>query len=369
VPGGQWVDWFRFDERFDLARHPHEAHRFGWVVEIDPMDPASTPVKRTALGRKSTESATCTQARDGRVVVYMGDDARFEYLYKFVSRDPVRPGGAAANADVLDHGTLYAARLDAGGRGTWLPLVQGSGALTAANGFDSEAAVVLKARLAAEAVGATPLDRPEWVAVHPATGDVFVTLTNNSQRGMPGKPGVDAANPRANNTGGAIVRWREDGQDAAATGFAWDHFVLAGDPALPGSGTRYPSAEIDAFACPDGLHVDAAGLLWIQTDMGGNAIGKGPYAALGNNALLCADLSTGQIRRFLTGPRGAEITGCVVTPDRRTLFVNIQHPGEAREDGGTPPSSAWPDGSSPGSARPRSATVAVFRTDGGAMGS
>ena len=362
TPGGQWVDWYRFDERFDVLKHPNESHRFGWVVEIDPMDPASTPIKRTALGRKCTESATCTLTRDGRVAVYMGDDARFEFIYKFVSRDRVRPGGYAANRDLLDHGTLYAARFDASGQGAWLELTNGD------NGHADQAEVLVHARLGASARGATPMDRPEWVAIHPRTAEVFVSLTNNSQRGAPGRPAVDAANPRANNLGGHIMRWTEAGADAAATTFTWSHFVLAGDPAVPGTDTRYPSPQADAFGAPDGLHFDSAGLLWIQTDMSGQAIGKGTYANLGNNALLCADLATGSIKRFLTGPNGSEITGCVVTPDRSTLFVNIQHPGETSDSGGARANSAWPDGSEPGSARPRSAIVAVRRRNGGAVG-
>ena len=362
TPGGQWVDWYRFDERFDVLKHPNESHRFGWVVEIDPMDPTATPVKRTALGRKCTESATCKLTRDGRVAVYMGDDARFEFIYKFVSRDRVRPGGYAANRDLLDHGTLYAARFDASGQGAWLELTNGD------NGHADQAEVLVHARLAASARGATPMDRPEWVAIHPRTAEVFVSLTNNSQRGAPGRPAVDAANPRANNLGGHIMRWTEAGADAAATTFTWNHFVLAGDPAVPGTDTRYPSPQADAFGAPDGLHFDSAGLLWIQTDMSGQAIGKGTYVNLGNNALLCADLATGSIKRFLTGPNGSEITGCVVTPDRSTLFVNIQHPGETSDSGGARANSAWPDGSEPGSARPRSAIVAVRRRNGGAVG-
>jgi len=362
TPGGQWVDWYRFDERFDVLKHPNESHRFGWVVEIDPMDPTSTPIKRTALGRKCTESATCTLTRDGRVAVYMGDDARFEFIYKFVSRDRARPGGYAANRDLLDHGTLYAARFDASGQGAWLELTNGD------NGHADQAEVLVHARLAASVRGATPMDRPEWVAIHPRTAEVFVSLTNNSQRGAPGRPVADAANPRASNLGGHIMRWTEAGADAAATTFTWNHFVLAGDPAVPGTDTRYPSPQADAFGAPDGLHFDSAGLLWIQTDMSGQAIGKGTYANLGNNALLCADLATGSIKRFLTGPNGSEITGCVVTPDRSTLFVNIQHPGETSDSGGARANSAWPDGSEPGSARPRSAIVAVRRRNGAAVG-
>jgi secreted PhoX family phosphatase len=357
APGAQWVNWWQHDERFDVTRHPNEAHRFGWVVEIDPMDPSATPVKRTALGRKRQESATCTLTRDGRVAVYMGDDGRFEYIYKFVSHGRVQPGGAAANRDLLDHGTLYAARFDAGGRGEWRPLAAGAG------GLATLADVVINARGAADAVGATPMDRPEWIAVHPVSGEVFVTLTNNTQRGTPGRPAVDAANPRAGNGTGHIIRWREAGGDAAATAFTWDVFVLAGDPADTASASRYPSADADAFGSPDGLHFDGGGLLWIQTDMSGQRMHKGELARLGNNQMLCTNVATGRIRRFMTGPRGCEITGGVVTPDRRTLFVNIQHPGETRDDGEA--AGHWPDG---GNARPRSAIVAVRRTDGGVLG-
>ena len=372
VPGSQWVEYWRFDERFDLSKHPNEAHRFGWVVEIDPFDPTAMPVKRTALGRKRQESATCTIAKDGRLVVYMGDDTRFEYIYKFVSHDKVRPGtdaaARAANRHLLDEGTLHVARYDEGGRGRWLPLVHGRDGLDAARGFADQADVLVHSRMAGDVVGGTKMDRPEWIAVHPHSGEVYVTLTNNSQRGEPGKPAPDAANPRANNLFGGILRWREDGGDAASTTFAWDHFALAGDPSQPASGARYPSPDADMFGAPDGLHFDRGGLLWIQTDLSGQVIGKPPYTSLGNNQMLCTDPASGRIKRFLTGPNGCEITGCVVTPDRRTLFVNIQHPGESRDDGTAVPNSAWPDSGAPGSVRPRSATVAVRRRDGGIVG-
>ena len=369
VPGSQWVEYWRFDERFDLSRHPNEAHRFGWVVEIDPFNPAAKPIKRTALGRKRQESATCTLAKDGRAVVYMGDDARFEYVYKFVSHGKVSAGGsAAANGRLLDDGTLYVARFDADGRGRWLELVHGRNGIDAASGFADQAEVLIHARLAGDVVGGTRMDRPEWIAVHPQTGEVYVTLTNNSQRGNLGKPALDAANPRADNSFGGILRWREDGADAGSTGFAWAHFAMAGDPTQEGSGARYPSDDADIFGSPDGLHFDSGGLLWIQTDMSGQLIGKPPYASLGNNQMLCADPASGRIKRFLTAPNGSEVTGCVVTPDRRTLFVNIQHPGESRDDGTATPNSAWPDGTAPGSARPRSATLAIRRRDGGIVG-
>jgi len=185
------------DERFDLTRHPNESNRFGWVVEIDPFDPASTPVKRTALGRKHQESATCTLTRDGRLAVYMGDDSNFEYIYKFVSRDKVRPGqdaaARAANRDPLDEGTLHVARFEADGRGQWLALRHGHGGVDAASGFASQAEVLVHARQAADIVGATRMDRPEWIAIDPASGAVYVALTHNSLRGQPGRPPVEVA--------------------------------------------------------------------------------------------------------------------------------------------------------------------------------
>lgn len=372
VPGSQWVEYWRFDERFDITKHPNESNRFGWVVEIDPFDPSATPIKRTALGRKRQESATCTVAKDGRVVVYMGDDARFEYIYKFVSRDTVRPGAdavaRAANRTLLDDGTLYVARYDADEgndgqrRGHWLPLTHGQNGIDAAAGFATPAEVLIHARRAGDIVGGTKMDRPEWIAVHPQTGEVYVTLTNNSQRGQPGKPAPDAANPRADNRFGGILRWREDGQDAAATTFRWDHFALAGDPAVPAVGARYPSADADVFGSPDGLHFDSGGLLWIQTDGNVDELNC-------NNQMLCADPASGRIKRFLVGPIGCEITGCVVTPDRRTLFVNIQHPGEQRTGADGLYSSTWPDSTGRGTVRPRSATVVVQKQDGGIVGS
>jgi secreted PhoX family phosphatase len=202
--------WHEFDERFDATKHPNEPNRFGWVVEIDPFNPSSMPVKRTALGRAAHEGATVAVTRDGRAVVYMGEDARFEYIYKFVSRDKVQPGGARANAGLLDHGTLYVARFDTGGKGRWIPLVHGQGPLTPANGFADQGELLIKTRQASDLLGATKMDRPEWTAVD-KDGWVYSTLTNNSNRGGKDQPGVDAVNPRAENTMGHIVRWKDDG--------------------------------------------------------------------------------------------------------------------------------------------------------------
>jgi secreted PhoX family phosphatase len=365
--------WPEHDERFDARKHPNEFHRFGWVVEIDPMDPTATPVKRTALGRAAHEGAWVGVTKDGRAVVYSGEDARFEYIYKFVSRDRIAPAGggktaAQANATLLDHGTLYVARFDADGSGRWIPLVHGQGPLTPANGFADQGEVVIKSRQASDLLGATKMDRPEWLAIDPKSGEVYCTLTNNSARGTPGQPGVDAANPRANNAFGQIIRWKEGG-DFDATGFTWNHLVLAGDPA-----NARPEAKGnirgDIFACPDGLAFDARGVLWIQTDAHATQMYKGELANVGSNQMLACDVKTGDIRRFLTGPVNCEITGAAWTPDGRTMFINIQHPGETPSDRSDPaePSkySNWPN-TAPGG-RPRSATVVIRKADGGVIG-
>jgi len=365
-PGGAGYRWHEHDARFDATLHPNEPNRFGWIVEIDPMDPSSTPVKRSALGRAAHEGATVAVTRDGRAVVYSGEDARFEYLYKFVSRDKIAAGGARANRTLLDHGRLYVARFDGGGTGHWMPLVHGQGPLTAANGFADQAEVLIKTRQASDLLGATKMDRPEWIAIDPKRGEVYCTLTNNSRRGTDKGQPVDAANPRANNTMGHILRWKEDG-DFDGTGFRWSHFVLAGDPANQRADAK-GNVRGDAFACPDGLWMDARGVLWIQTDMSTSAMGRDDLSRLGNNVMLAADVGTGEVRRFLTGPVGCEVTGVTTTPDLRTMFVNIQHPGESPSERSDPAQpgrfSTWPDGAG----RPRSATVVIRRLDGGVIG-
>jgi len=359
--------WHEHDERFDAVKHPNEPNRFGWVVEIDPFNPSMTPVKRTALGRAAHEGATAAVTKDGRAVVYMGEDARFEYIYKFVSRDKIRPGGFAANAELLDHGTLYVAKFEADGRARWIALTHGQGPLTSANGFADQGEVLIKTRQASDALGATKMDRPEWIAID-AQGWVYCTLTNNSNRGGDKQPGTDAANPRANNTMGHIIRWRDDGDFDGAT-FEWNHFVLAGDPANERAEAQ-GNGKGDAFGCPDGLWVDGRGVLWIQTDMSTSAMGRGDLARLGNNAMLAADPKSGEIRRFLTGPAGCEITGATATPDGRTMFINIQHPGETPSERSDPDQprriSNWPDFRANG--RPRSATVVIRKIDGGVIG-
>jgi secreted PhoX family phosphatase len=368
-----WYQWAAHDSRFDTVRHPNEPNRFGWVVEVDPADPASTPVKRTALGRAVHEGAWVAVTRDGRAVVYSGEDAAFEFIYKFVSRDRIRPGGggltaAQANRELLDHGTLYVARFDADGRGRWLPLVHGQGPLTAANGFDDQGEVLIKARQASDALGATMMDRPEWLAIDATSRWVYCTLTNNTQRGPGGRADVDAANPRANNTMGQIIRWREDG-DFDGLGFEWNHLALAGDPANDRPEARGTIVG-DAYASPDTIAFDPRGVLWIGSDISTSALHRDDNARLGNNALLACDVATGTTRRFMVGPANCELTGVCFTPDGRTMFVNVQHPGEAprgRNDPADPRRHGnWPD-FRPGG-RPRSATVVVRRRDGGVIG-
>ncbi len=360
--------WHEHDDRFDAVKNPNEANRHGWVVEIDPYDPASTPVKRTALGRAAHEGAWVAVTKDGRAVVYSGEDARFEYIYKFVSRDRIRPGGAKANAELLDHGTLYVARFDAGGRGRWIPMRAGEGPLTAAAGFADQGEVVIKSRQASDLLGATKMDRPEWLAIDTATRWVYCTLTNNTARGQPGQPGVDAANPRANNTMGQIIRWKEDG-DFDGEGFEWNHLVLAGDPA-----NERPEAKGnirgDLYGCPDGIAFDNRGVLWIQTDVFASQMNRGEFQRIGNNQMLACDPGTAETRRFLTGPVNCEITGACWTPDGRTLFINVQHPGETPSERSNPEEprrfSNWPEFKPDG--RPRSATVVIRKDDGGPIG-
>jgi secreted PhoX family phosphatase len=357
--------WEEHDERFDAGRHPHEPHRFGWVVEIDPYDPGWVPAKRTALGRLAHEGAACATGPEGRVVCYTADDAPFEYVYKFVTARAFDPARREANRDLLDDGILYVARFDGDGTGRWLPLVHGQGPLRSANGFRDQGEVLVKTRQAADALGATRMDRPEWIVPHPVTREVYASCSDNGARGREGREGPNPVNRRAPNPCGHIVRWREEGDDPAATRFAWDVFVEAGGPEAGGT------IRGDLFANPDSLWIDARGTLWVQTDIAPGNLGRGPFAPLGNNQVLAVDPARGEFRRFLTGPRGCEVAGFLTTPDNRTAFVNIQHPGEA-PGGRTNPDdprafSNWPDYWMGG--RPRSATVVIRRRDGGVIGS
>ncbi|MBC7779293.1 MAG: PhoX family phosphatase [Proteobacteria bacterium] len=360
--------WHEHDGRFDVSKEPNEANRFGWIVEIDPYEPASRPVKRTALGRFKHEGAMLAIGPDRRLAFYLGDDEVFEYVYKFVTRDAYSDD-RAANRNLLDNGTLYVARFNADGGGEWLPLVHGQSGLTKENGFADQADILVRTREAADRAGATKMDRPEWGAVHPTTLEVYMTMTNNSLRGAANRPGVDAANPRAGNVFGHIIRWREQGRDPKATRFEWDIFAQAGDPESSDANKR-GNIKGDWYGSPDGLWFDPSGYLWIQTDVSTNALNRGDYKSMGNNMMAVANVVTGETKRFLTGPNGCEVTGCVMTPDGRTMFINIQHPGEPAGDRSDPDKpkafGQWPDGPSGG--RPRSATVAIRKADGGRIG-
>jgi secreted PhoX family phosphatase len=404
--------WHTADPRFDVNANPNEPNRFGWVVEIDPFNPSSTPIKRSSMGRMKHENAELVIAGNGRVVVYNGDDERNEYIYKWVSSgsfDRANPT-SAANRNLLSDGTLYVARFEAGtaagdraGTGSWIPLVHGQSGLTAANGFPDQASILINARAAADRVGATMMDRPEWIAANPlVAGEVYCTLTNNNRRGGTpaasnsvdgttvagsARPPVDEANPRSNNAWGHIIRWREAGGDASALSFTWDIFVMAGQPGV--TGERAPSPTINAsnlFNSPDGLAFDSFGRLWIETD--GSFSNSGDFANMGNNQLLAADPRSGEIKRFLVGPSGCEITGLTFTPDRRTLFCNIQHPGEVGNHPRAPRNAAVPPATTgtvltdnqiarnptafsqfpTAGQRPRSCTIVVWRSDGGPIG-
>lgn len=351
--------WEAVDARFDAtpkADQPHGGHvnepnRFGWIVEIDPYDPSSTPKKRTAVGRFCRECSTLSLGADNRMAFYYGDDTKGEYIYKFVPAGKYDPDDRAANRDLLDEGTLYVAQFSDDGSGRWLPLVHGQDGLTAENGFASQAEVLVNARAAADKLGATPMDRPEWVAVQPGSRTVYVSLTNNDARGK--KQPVNAANPRKENLHGQILRWDEAGGDPAATSFQWEIFLLAGEPKGSGAPENLVGTiNGDIFSSPDGLYFDTAGRLWIETDYDD---AEQPMHAMGCNQLLCADPHSREVRRFLVGPRGCELTGITQTPDGRTLWVNIQHPGIS-----------FP--ASDGKSIPRSTTLVITKDDGGVIG-
>jgi hypothetical protein len=364
---GFGYNWHTADPRFDVAANGNELNRFGWVVEIDPFDPTSTPVKRTALGRIKHEGATVVE-QNGRAVVYSGDDENGDYLYKFVSARPWRQARAQGRSP-LDEGTLYVARFAEDGSGTWLPLVHGQGPLTTANGWTDQADVLIRTRVAADALGATRLHRPEWVAANQRTGDLFVTLTNGSTNNA-----AAVNSGRNQNPYGHIVRFRETGNANHPTSFTWDVFLFAGDPEYPAlEGDKVPDGQ-PIFGSPDGIWVDPDGLVWIQTDISNSSqnLASRGYDRIGNNQMLVADPASGEVKRFLTGPRGCEVTGVITTPDQTAMFVNIQHPGESTTYWGTPTTSdpdavsSWPD---PTAGRPRPSTIVIRRIDGGKIGS
>ncbi len=430
-PSGGDVSGSGLYDRWDLnltgadstLDYRNAANTFGWVVEIDPFAPATTPRKRTAMGRFGHEGAMPAKAVAGKpIVFYMGDDAIGEYIYKYVSTSnwdaADANGGMTAGDKYLNDGKLYVATFAADGSGTWTelnisnPLISGYATYTFANQAD----VLINCRLAADAVGATSMDRPEWAGVHPVTGDVYVTLTKNADRGKTGnfnsgKPrALDAANPRyyddgegnKGNPNGHIIRMRETTSNPAATTFNWDIYLFGAETGLDTTSINISGLTDDNdFSSPDGLWFSKAvpGLMWLQTDDDAytdvtncmmlaalpGAYGDGGAVSVANLAVPSnagadqtittyagKDASNATLRRFLVGPKGCEITGISETPDGKTIFVNIQHPGErtlasdVANNATANYQSHWPEG---GTARPRSTTVVITKNDGGLIGS
>jgi len=346
VPG-RWYAWGKFYDRFNIDKEPNESNRFGWVVEVDPRNPDAKPVKHTALGRFRHEGAETTVSSSGKLVVYMGDDNRFDYQYKYVSSGVVSDD-AAANSTLLSDGTLYVARFDEDGSIEWMPLVHGTGPLTAENGFASQADVLIDTRLAADALGATPMDRPEDAQPR-GDGTAYIMLTNNSKRT---EEQVNAANPRAKSNFGHIIEIKEEGGDHAATRGTWSILVKCGDPKLAEVGAQWnpETSENGWFSSPDNCAFDTDGRLWISTDQGSG------WGRTGKSDGLYALETEGDLRGtsklFFRCPVGGELCGPYFTNDNETLFLAVQHPGTdgtkalkgfERASTFEDPATRWPD--------------------------
>ena len=372
VPGG-WYNWGEHFSRFNINQEPNEANRFGWIVEIDPLDPHSVPVKRTALGRFKHEGAESIVADSGQLVVYMGDDERFDYIYKFVSAGTVNTEDRAANFGLLDEGTLYVARFNEDGTLDWLPMVHGEGPLTAENGFNSQADVLIGTRLAGDALGATPMDRPEDLGVSATTKKIYAMLTNNTRRTA---EQVDGANPRADNAFGHIVEITETGDDNTATTGTWEVLVQCGDPAAGDVGAVWNPAtsENGWFAAPDNCVIDSQGRLWVSTDQGGGWARSG--TADGIWGLETEGDLRGTGKMFFRVPVGAEMCGPCFLPDDQTFIVAVQHPatdgtaaypGFERTSTFEDPATRWPDFQD--GMPPRPSVVVITKQGGGVIGS
>lgn len=361
--------WMNYYDRFDASKEPNEPFRFGWVVEFDPYDPTWTPRKRTALGRFRHEAATVVVTRNNQIVVYSGDDQRFEYLYKFVSAEKYNPNNRFANrdGDILNSGTLYVAKFNDDGTGQWLPLVYGQNGLqgTVTIGekeytFNSQADVLLKTRLAADYLGATRMDRPEDVEANPVTGKVYVALTNNNQRESP-----NAANPQAPNNNGHILELTEHNNDQASLTFTWNIFIICGRPednhtTFAGFPKEQLNKAFSGIAAPDNVTFDDQGNLWVTTD------GQPSSSRLGLNdgifAVPVSGAQRGHIGQFMCSAVDSEVCGPEFTPDNRTLFLAIQHPGEGSSYEN--PSSRWPDYTATMPPRPSVIAIQAISPDG-----
>jgi uncharacterized protein len=356
-------DWGIARTRFRLADAPNEPNRFGWVVEIDPYEPLGMPTKRTGLGRFKHEAATVVIAPDGRVVVYMGDDGRNEYVYRFVSDGRFDPRQRDANQRLLDEGTLSVARFDADGSMTWLPLVAGKGPLTASAGFADQGEVLVNTRGAADLLGATRMDRPEDIETNPVTGRVYVVCTGMTRAA----DAVNPANPRSPGTYGHVIELVPPGEgaksDHTAMRYRWDFFALGGDPSDAKDAARFHPATSGHgwLVSPDNCTFDSRGRIWIASDglNGRKKLADGLFAAdtLGPGRAL--------FRHFFRAPAGAEVCGPCFTPDNQTLFLSIQHPGEGSKH--DKPSTRWPDFKA--DVPPRPSVLAITKQGGGTIGS
>jgi secreted PhoX family phosphatase len=366
VPG-RWYAWGTQYDRFNIDKEPNEPNRFGWIVEVDPRDPAAKPVKHTALGRFRHEGAETTVSKDGHLVIYSGDDNRFDYQYKYVSGGKVGDD-ASANSALLSDGTLYVARFDEDGTILWMPLTHGSGPLTAANGFNDQGDVMIDTRLAADLLGATPMDRPEDAQPR-GDGTAYIMLTNNNRR----KPDqVNAANPRADSSFGHIIEIKEDQQDHAATKGTWSILVKCGDPSIADVGAHWnpETSENGWFGSPDNAAIDVDGRLWISTDQGSN------WGKTGKSDGLYALETEGDLRGasklFFRTPVGGELCGPYFHDSGETLFLAVQHPGTdgtkslkgfERNSTFEDPATRWPDFDP--KMPPRPSVVVVTKTGGG----
>jgi secreted PhoX family phosphatase len=370
VPEGSY-NWGEFYDRFDISKEPNEPNRFGWIVEVDVEDPASLPKKRTALGRFKHEGAESIVAANGKVVFYLGDDERFDYVYKFITEGTFNPNDRAANMDLLDAGTLYVAKFAEDGTMDWLPMVFGQGPLTVENGFSSQADVVIETRRAADLLGATKMDRPEDIQPNGANGKVYVMLTNNTRRK---DDQVDAANPRAKNAFGHIIEIAEDAGDFTATKGRWEVLLKCGDPSVAEVGASFSTATTANgwFGMPDNCAIDAAGRLWVSTD------GNSPSATGRTDGLWAVDTegaARATSKLFFRVPVGAEMCGPLFTPDDQTAFVAVQHPGDGGDDWEgfgrlsyyEDPSTRWPDFKPEMPVRP--SVVAITKQGGGKIAS
>ena len=346
--------WEKYYPRFDLEKEPNEVNRHGFVVEIDPFDPTFVPKKRSALGRFKHEGACPSITRDGRVAFYSGDDERFDYLYKFITTDKYDPKNRAAALQLMDSGTLHVAKFNDDGTGSWIALTPAHPALKTWSMAD----ILLHTRLAGDAVGATPMDRPEDVEVNPRNNRIYMALTNNTSRTV---AQTNAVNPRAENKHGHVLEMSEDGGDSGSMAFTWEVLIVCGEPEDPTTYyAGFAKTEVSMISCPDNVAFDKMGNLWIATDGQPGTIKKNDAVY----AVPTSGLERGRVQPFLTVPAGGEVCGPEFSADNTTLFVNVQHPGESTTDI-TKPQSVWPDGVWP----PLPSLVVVTKADGGRIGS